>query len=222
MVAQRWLVSCPAALTMVWLSGVCVGATGAEQPQARAATADSSQRALLDEYCVRCHNTRRLVGGLALDTVDPDDVGPDAEVWERALRKLQARAMPPAGSPRPEEAAYVGLVSHLETALDRAAALDPNPTRGWCSSDCSARAAARTPRSGSRGGGCVAASSTRFARRSSVCPGVSEGRTGPRSTRIWSRFATSSAASSEPRSRARVSCRRSCSPPGFRTPSSNT
>ena len=144
MVTSRCLAFSTAALAMVCLGSVSVDAAGAQpqtsvgaqpqtsvgaQPQTRSATAGSSQRAVLDEFCVRCHNTRRLVAGLALDTVDVDDVGTDAEVWEKVLRKLHARAMPPAGSPRPDDEGYASLVSHLETAIDRAAALDPDPGR---------------------------------------------------------------------------------------------
>ena len=70
-----------------------------------------------------------MIGGVALDTADIADVGSDVELWERALRKLQARAMPPVGLPRPGETAYAGLVSYLETSLDRLAAEDLNPGR---------------------------------------------------------------------------------------------
>ena len=53
----------------------------------------------------------------------------DVELWERALRKLRARAMPPAGVARPGETAYVSIVSYLETELDRLAAVNVNPGR---------------------------------------------------------------------------------------------
>ena len=89
----------------------------------------SNEHALLNEYCVRCHNDRRVVAGLSLDGVDPTDVGLDAEVWEKVLRKLQARSMPPVGAQRPGEAAYVNLVASLEGGLDRAARISPNPGR---------------------------------------------------------------------------------------------
>ena len=96
---------------------------------ATAAPAPASARALLDEYCVRCHNERLQTGGLALDAVDAEHVGRDTGVWERAVRKLRARAMPPAGAPRPDENAYEGLVEYLEAELDRHAAAHPDPGR---------------------------------------------------------------------------------------------
>jgi hypothetical protein len=90
---------------------------------------------LIDTYCVRCHNERTLAGGLALDgtgvTADlsPDNVAPHAEVWEKVVRKLRARAMPPARAPRPSEADYDGLLAHLETSLDELAMERPDPGR---------------------------------------------------------------------------------------------
>ena len=86
-------------------------------------------RAVLDRYCVTCHNERLLTAGLALDTMDPARVGDHPAAWEQVVRKLRTGAMPPAGRPRPEPAAYAAVASTLETALDRVAAADPNPGR---------------------------------------------------------------------------------------------
>jgi mono/diheme cytochrome c family protein len=86
-------------------------------------------RALLDRYCVTCHNERTRVADLALDTTDIDHVGQGAEVWEKVARKLRTRAMPPLGRPRPDETAYNAFASWLETALDRAAVASPDPGR---------------------------------------------------------------------------------------------
>jgi len=63
-------------------------------------------------------------GGLALDALDIEKVGDNVAAWEKAVRKLHVRAMPPAGPgrPRPDEAGYESLISYLETSLDRAAA----------------------------------------------------------------------------------------------------
>ena len=64
-----------------------------------------------------------------LDGMDVEHVGEHAEAWEKVVRKLRARAMPPAGRPRPDRATYAAVASALETALDRAGAADPNPGR---------------------------------------------------------------------------------------------
>ena len=107
-----------------------VQAAGPLQRAAGASPASvTAQRAILDRYCVTCHNERTLTAGLALDTLHLDEVGDEAETWEKVVRKLQAGVMPPAGRPRPDTASYDGLASWLETELDRASAADPNPGR---------------------------------------------------------------------------------------------
>ena len=86
-------------------------------------------KAFLTTYCITCHNQRLKTGGLALDTLDVENVGKDAEVWERAVVKLKAGLMPPAGLPRPQPPVIDGFTASLEAALDRAAAANPNPGR---------------------------------------------------------------------------------------------
>ena len=88
-----------------------------------------SPRAVLDRYCVTCHNERLETAGLALDTIDPGQVDDHAEVWEKVLRKLRTGLMPPFPRQRPDAQTYASLVSYFETALDRAAAANPNPGR---------------------------------------------------------------------------------------------
>ena len=88
-----------------------------------------SARAVLDRYCVACHNARTLTAGLALDDVDPAHVAEDAAVWEKVLRKLRTATMPPSPRPRPDAATYASLVDYLETALDRSAGAAPDPGR---------------------------------------------------------------------------------------------
>jgi mono/diheme cytochrome c family protein len=82
-------------------------------------------RAAIDTYCVTCHNQRLKTGGLALDSMDLSRVPADAATWERVIRKVRTGAMPPAGMPRPDAATRAGLVSWLETAIDRAASPFP-------------------------------------------------------------------------------------------------
>jgi mono/diheme cytochrome c family protein len=91
-------------------------------------TAVPSQQ-FLDKYCITCHNERTKTGGLALDTLDVTNVGADAAEWEKAVVKLRAGLMPPTGMPRPEPAVMNAFTVSLESALDRAAAANPNPGR---------------------------------------------------------------------------------------------
>ena len=88
--------------------------------------ADSSQ-ALLNTYCITCHNERAKTGGLTLDKLDIQHVGENAETWEKVVRKLRSGMMPPSGARRPDRATLDGFVTSLESALDRAAAAKPNP-----------------------------------------------------------------------------------------------
>ena len=89
----------------------------------------SDARALLDRYCVTCHNERTRTAGLTLDTLDVSRVGEGAATWEHVVRRLRADAMPPAGRPRPDAATSRTFVSWLETELDRAAMARPDPGR---------------------------------------------------------------------------------------------
>lgn len=81
------------------------------------------------KHCTRCHNGEDQKGGLVLDTILSENVDAHAGIWERVVRKLTARQMPPVGRRRPDERAYESVVAALESALDRAAAASPNPGR---------------------------------------------------------------------------------------------
>jgi mono/diheme cytochrome c family protein len=94
-------------------------------PQAPAAV-KSTQRALLDQYCVTCHNDRLKTAGITLDKMDVDHVATDAATWERVVQQLRARAMPPVGRPRPDKSAYDAFRIWLENELDKAGAADLN------------------------------------------------------------------------------------------------
>ena len=91
----------------------------------------TSSRALLNRYCVVCHNERgkARAAGLALDTLDVFNPSARPDAWEKVARKLRAGLMPPAGRPRPESSIREAFVSWLETELDRAAAAHPQPGR---------------------------------------------------------------------------------------------
>jgi cytochrome c551/c552 len=87
--------------------------------------ATPSPRALLDKYCVTCHNVKLKTAGLTLDKMDPVRVADQTEAWEKVVRKLRAGMMPPQGMPRPDAFAYESLTLALESELDRAAAAKP-------------------------------------------------------------------------------------------------
>ncbi|HEU5022102.1 MAG TPA: DUF1587 domain-containing protein, partial [Bryobacteraceae bacterium] len=87
------------------------------------------QTAFTKQYCVGCHNNQMQTAGLSLEAVNTKAVGDHAATWEKVIRKLEARQMPPAGLPRPDEKGYEAIIASLENAIDRAAAAHPNPGR---------------------------------------------------------------------------------------------
>ena len=113
-------------LLLALACGLALPSRVAGQPLPDAAATD---RALLDRYCVTCHNARLRTGGLSLDGADVGGVEREPKVWEQVARKLRAGAMPPAGRPRPDVAMVRAFVSRLESDLDRAAAAAPDPGR---------------------------------------------------------------------------------------------
>ena len=78
--------------------------------------------ALLNQYCITCHNQRLKTAGLLLDTMDIEHVGTDAAAWEKVVRKIRTGMMPPSGARRPERAVLDGFAADLEGRLDKAVA----------------------------------------------------------------------------------------------------
>jgi mono/diheme cytochrome c family protein len=81
----------------------------------------------INEYCSDCHNAQVKAAGIVLDPAALSQPGDHAELWERVIRQLAAKSMPPVGNPRPDDATYKQFRTYLETELDRAAAAKPNP-----------------------------------------------------------------------------------------------
>src|SRR5688500_1287476 len=81
----------------------------------------SPQHALVKEYCVGCHNERLRHGNLVLSTRDVGQPHANAAVWEKAIRKVRAGMMPPAGARRPDATRVEAFATTLESALDKAA-----------------------------------------------------------------------------------------------------
>jgi mono/diheme cytochrome c family protein len=120
--------------------GLCVSATTqTRQPAipktpASTATADAlapaiAQSVMVQQYCAGCHSERGKAGGLSLAGFDVAKSVEHAPVAETMIRKLRAGMMPPPGARRPADTALAALADALETRIDKAAALNPNP--GW-------------------------------------------------------------------------------------------
>ncbi len=107
---------------------ICVGSPQ-QQTAGTISPSEGPPSAFVDQYCVGCHSDRVKAGGLTFNPIATQKISQNAAVWEKVVRKLQARSMPPAGLPRPEEKTYDSVVSSLESSLDRIAAAKPDPGR---------------------------------------------------------------------------------------------
>jgi cytochrome c551/c552 len=89
----------------------------------------AQQTALLDKYCVTCHNARLKTGGVVLEKLDTSNLADHAETWEKVAEKIRGGMMPPPGLPRPAKAELDGLATSLENGLDKAYLAHSNPGR---------------------------------------------------------------------------------------------
>src|SRR6185436_1493877 len=92
-----------------------------------AARAGAQPSAVVNRYCVTCHNQRLKTAKLELDKLDLTHPEKAPLAWERAVRKLRGGMMPPPGAARPAAADVQALASYLETTLDNAGLANPNP-----------------------------------------------------------------------------------------------
>ncbi len=88
-------------------------------PALKQVTDAASERALLNQYCVVCHNQKLKTANLELDKLDTAKVADHADKWELVVRKLRAGMMPPSGLPRPAWNTYESMVTWLEGELDK-------------------------------------------------------------------------------------------------------
>jgi cytochrome c551/c552 len=111
------------ASVMAWMAIVLYVGSGSGRTflsgTVHAQTADP--QAIVNQYCVTCHNQKLKTAGLMLDAVDASNVGHDAEIWEKVVRKIKTGMMPPSGMPRPDRPVLDAFASELEARLDRAA-----------------------------------------------------------------------------------------------------
>src|SRR5258706_3349157 len=92
----------------------------------RAALRTQAELATIKQYCAGCHSDRTKAGGVSFEGLTPEAVGQQADVFEKAVRKLRGRVMPPPNARQPDAAAVDSLVAWLEESLDRATAAGPS------------------------------------------------------------------------------------------------
>ncbi len=104
------------------LIAAALGLLAAGSASAQPAPADAgTQRTIVNQYCVTCHNARLKTANLLLDQVDLSTLGDHPALGEKIVRKLRAGLMPPTGNRRPDAATYESLIRGMEATLDRSA-----------------------------------------------------------------------------------------------------
>ena len=109
---------------LTWLAGVLLVVSltivhTAPQDTAARASADAERHlATITQYCVACHNDRTKAAGVSFQGVTAASIGDHAETWEKALRKLRGRQMPPPGSRQPDQKEIDAFVAWMEATLD--------------------------------------------------------------------------------------------------------
>src|SRR6476660_5343221 len=101
-------------------------------PPSATPTGPDQHRTMLSTYCYTCHSSRVKSGGLALDALDLQTPAQNADVWEKALRKLRGRLMPPPGNPQPQQKDIDSFVAWMENTLDSSA---KGPKAGYVRSE---------------------------------------------------------------------------------------
>ena len=116
-------------LRLVWILFFLVSFSLPSSSQIPRSEEIAQYQQLVNQYCVACHNEQLANAGLIIPEISHESVVREAETWERVIRKLQTRAMPPQQMPRPSEVEYQEFVAFLENTIDRSAAVRPNPGR---------------------------------------------------------------------------------------------
>jgi len=109
-----------------WFPGEAVSSTVVRTADLSVAPA-SELNDVIEQYCVRCHNERRLSGNMSLEGFDVATAHERAETAENMILKLRAGMMPPPGQDRPPPDTLLALVETLEAVVDEAAAANPSP-----------------------------------------------------------------------------------------------
>src|SRR5947209_16878896 len=120
-------------LSMVLLGGAAFAVAALMPATLRAQPATPTDAAnykqLMQMYCVGCHSGPTPFAGLNLEPLDPAKLNENGVIWEKMIRKLRDKQMPPAGMPRPDDATMQSLINYIESGRDRLAEVRPNPGR---------------------------------------------------------------------------------------------
>ncbi len=110
-------------ISSVAVFSLFLGRSQAQTP----AKAPLAPEAVIRQYCLGCHNAQIKTAGVVIDPASLASPAPQAELWERVIKQLRAKSMPPVGMPRPDAATYERVSFYIEGQLDKVAAAKPNP-----------------------------------------------------------------------------------------------
>ncbi len=97
------------------------------QPAPTAPQTLNSDQALIQKYCITCHNARVKTAGLSLEGSNPAEAASHADLWEKVAMKLRGGMMPPQGMPRPDAATLEAFAATIEKTIDDRALRSPDP-----------------------------------------------------------------------------------------------
>lgn len=126
-VASRLLTAAALATFVSGAASLAHAAVGAKPGAAADPAAKTAE--IFTDYCMDCHDSATRKGDFSLESLNVKNPAANPEEWERVIRKLSHRQMPPVGETRPDEAGYTTVLVHLQSSLDRAATERPNPGR---------------------------------------------------------------------------------------------
>jgi mono/diheme cytochrome c family protein len=100
-------------IAVLGLAGVVSTSSAAQAPPGDA------ELATIKQYCSGCHSDKAKLGGISFEGITAASIAQDPERFEKAVRKLRGRVMPPPGAKQPDGKAVDSLVAWLEDSLDK-------------------------------------------------------------------------------------------------------
>jgi mono/diheme cytochrome c family protein len=107
-------------MAAIGFAGVLTSAPATAAPTTAAQDAADAQLATMKQYCSGCHNDKAKIGGVSFEGIAAESIAKNPQLFEKAVRKLRGRVMPPPGAKQPDGKAVDSLVAWLEASLDKA------------------------------------------------------------------------------------------------------
>jgi len=109
-----------ALIAVIALAGVFMASPAPQSaPSTQAAANTAAQLATIKEYCATCHSDRAKMAGVSFEGITAASLGEHADVFEKAVKKLRGRVMPPPGAKQPDAKTADALVAWMEETLDK-------------------------------------------------------------------------------------------------------